>query len=245
MESLIILLLLIPVAIYVIKYSSSHLVVKDYSKIHPDATILHISHKEDNWGRRKHIKTIVEFTDGVEYHTYKCRSEPGFGYTKYIVDAEVVEQIIEKAIIAHKKLAAEHPPKSQSGAPLNSTGTTLPEAIINEFSDYPQDFLKTICSLIRQWRKAQRPSCKHSTLDYLRALASCGERMGHETALQTCLNIYEEKMLFDQNVINQVLKLLDEHLDCTDETRRAKLEEGVLLNLSLHRLSEKMRMGKK
>lgn len=54
-------------------------------------------------GKVKHIKTVVQFSDGSEYHTYYTKRELGFGYTRIVVDEEVIEEIKEKAFIAHKK----------------------------------------------------------------------------------------------------------------------------------------------
>lgn len=103
MAFLIILLFLIPVVIYFVHYGFSRINMDNCSKLDPNATIVGVRSESDNWGKRKHIKTIVKFSDGSEYHTYYTRQEPGFGYTKIVVDAEVVEEIKENAIIAHKK----------------------------------------------------------------------------------------------------------------------------------------------
>lgn len=97
------LLFLIPVVIYVVRYGFNRMNMDKCSRLDPDATIVGVRSENDNWGKQKHIKTIVEFSDGSEYHTYYTRKEPGFGYTRIIVDAEVIEEIKEKAIIAHKK----------------------------------------------------------------------------------------------------------------------------------------------
>ena len=244
MAYFILLLMCIPFIIYVIKYSFSRLVVEDYSKIHPDASIIHISHEKDNWGKYKHIKTIVEFADGVEYHTYKCRSEPGFGYTRYVVDAEVVEEIVEKAIVAHRKLAAKHSSKTQTNQSFSAGDVMLPEEISTEFSDFPEDFLKVVCNWINQWRKSHASTCKHSTYDYLKALESCGNGRRRENGLQTCQTIYDGKMLFGRDSINHMMKQLDDVLMCKDDTKRIELEDKVLVGLQGFRMAEMMRTGK-
>lgn len=94
-----------PLLIWAIKHYSGRLYVKDYDNVHPDAMIVNVSHEKTGWRSSTEIKTIVTFADGVEYHTYRSKSEPGLGYTKLIVDDEVKEIITKKAIIAHKKLA--------------------------------------------------------------------------------------------------------------------------------------------
>lgn len=103
MAFFIILLFLIPVVIYFLRYSFSRINMDNCSRLDPNATIVGVRSENDNWGKYKHIKTIVQFSDGSEYHTYYTRQEPGFGYTRIIVDAEVIEEIKEKAITAHKK----------------------------------------------------------------------------------------------------------------------------------------------
>jgi len=100
---LILLAFATPVIIYFFRYTFSRM--KNYGNVpDPTATIVGVRSENDNWGKYKHIKTIISFSDGTEYHTYKCRKEPGFGYTRIIVDAEVIEEIKENAIKAHKKL---------------------------------------------------------------------------------------------------------------------------------------------
>ncbi len=101
----VILLLLTPMIIYFVKYYGPSRIKLDNGcdELTEDATIVGVRSEPDNWGKYKHIKTIVKFSDGSEYHTYKCRNEPGFGYTRIVVDYEVIDEIKENAIIAHKK----------------------------------------------------------------------------------------------------------------------------------------------
>lgn len=88
---------------YIVRYSSSQINTDDCPQLDPNATIVAVRSEPDNWGKYKHIKTIVQFSDGSQYHTYYTRQEPGLGYTTIVVDEEVVEEIKEKAIIAHRK----------------------------------------------------------------------------------------------------------------------------------------------
>ena len=103
MAYIILILFLIPVVINFVRYSFRGMNMDYCSKLDPDATIVGVHSEKDSWGKDTYIKTIVQFSDGSEYHTYYARQEPGFGHTRLIVDAEVIEKIKEKAIIAHKK----------------------------------------------------------------------------------------------------------------------------------------------
>ena len=97
------LLLITPFVIHFIRYNFSRIIMENCSQLDPNATIIDVHSKSDNWGKNKHIRTIVQFSDGSEYHTHYARHEPGFGYTRIVVDKEVVEHIKAKAIAAHKK----------------------------------------------------------------------------------------------------------------------------------------------
>ena len=103
MAFFVILLFLTPMVIYFVRYSFSRMNTDNCAALDPNATIVGVRSESDNWGKHKHIKTIVQFSDGSEYHTYYTRQEPGFGYTRIIVDEEVIAEIKEKAIAAHNK----------------------------------------------------------------------------------------------------------------------------------------------
>jgi hypothetical protein len=94
-------------AIYIYRYSFSKINTDRCTHLDPNATIVGIRSENDNWGKFKHIRTIVTFSDGSEYHTHKTRQEPSFGGYRMIVDTEVIEEIAEKAVIAHHKKAAK------------------------------------------------------------------------------------------------------------------------------------------
>lgn len=243
MGYLLLALILVPLVINIVKYGFGRLVVEDYSKIHPEASIIHVSHKKEGTRRNRHIRTIVKFADGVEYHSYDCKSQPGIGYTRYIVDAEVVEKITQKAIIAHRKLALKHAGKARENAPIASGDVVLSENILNEFSEYPKDFLRVVCNWFIQWQKSH-PLSKYSKYDYLKALESCGKGRCRENGLEICLNIYKEKMMFPDSSINHMMKQLDDVLVCSDEEKRVELEDKVLAGLQGLRISEMMRIGK-
>ena len=88
---------------YIYRYSFSRLITDRGSYLDPNATIVGIRSEDDNWGRYKHIRTIVTFSDGSEYHTHKTRQEPAFGGYRIIVDAEVRGEIAVEAVLAHQK----------------------------------------------------------------------------------------------------------------------------------------------
>lgn len=91
--------------VYIARYSFSRLKTDGCYHLDPNATIVSVRSENDNWGKYKHIRTIVRFSDGSEYHTHKTRQELAFGGYRIIVDAEVIEEITEKAIKAHQKKA--------------------------------------------------------------------------------------------------------------------------------------------
>lgn len=95
-------------AIYIYRYSFSKINTYRCTHLDPNATIVSIRSENDNWGKFKHIRTIVTFSDGSEYHTHKTRQEPSFGGYRMIVDAEVIKEISEKAVIAHHKKATKN-----------------------------------------------------------------------------------------------------------------------------------------
>lgn len=104
---LVIISILASVVIYFVRYSFDRMKTDGFI-LDPNATIVGVRSESDDWGKFKHIKTIVQFSDGSKYHTYYTRQEPGFGYTRIIVDEEVIAEIKEKAIAAHsKKVNAE------------------------------------------------------------------------------------------------------------------------------------------
>ena len=94
-------------AIYIVRYSFSKLKTDRCFRLDPNATIVGVRSENDNWGKFKHIRTIVTFSDGSEYHTHKTRQEPSFGGYRMIVDAKVIDEIKENAIIAHQKKVAK------------------------------------------------------------------------------------------------------------------------------------------
>lgn len=99
----ILLILIIPFVIYIVRYTGSRMKFDKCSSVDPNATIVEVHSESDNWGKNKHIKTIVFFSDGSEYHTYFTKNEPGFGSTRIVVDDEVIEEIKRRAMIAHRK----------------------------------------------------------------------------------------------------------------------------------------------
>ena len=100
---LIVFILLAPMVIYTYRYCFSKMKTGHCSRLDPDATIVGIRSENDDWGRDRFIKTIVTFSDGSEYHTHKARRELSFGGFRQIVDAEVIKEISEAAVIAHQK----------------------------------------------------------------------------------------------------------------------------------------------
>lgn len=230
-------LLFLPVLIYFVLYSSKT-VVSDYDKIRPDASIVSISHKKVKYGRDRNIKTIVTFSDGVEYHTHKTKSEPRFGYMQLSVDDEVLEEIKEKAIKAHRKLAAKHPYDPTANPLFKSGEITLPEDILSEFSNYPSEFIKVVCNWIIRWRNEHDATSQYSTLDYLRALESCGKDRRKENALQICQSIYDNKMPIEKVSIDHMMKQLGEVLNCTNKEDLTKLEDAVIIGLEGFRFYE-------
>jgi hypothetical protein len=149
----ILIILLIAFLVNCVPYMSKT-VVSDNKKIRPDATIINISHEKVKHGRSRYIKTIVEFSDGVEYHTYETRYEPRLGYTQIIVDNDVVEKIKDKAIKEHRKLEAKHP-YNPAANPLFYPGRiTLSEKTLAEFND---DALLSIADCIEYLIKKHCP----------------------------------------------------------------------------------------
>lgn len=233
-----------PLLIWAIKHYSGRLYVKDYDNVHPDAMIVNVSHEKTGWRSSTEIKTIVTFADGVEYHTYRSKSEPGLRYTKLIVDDEVKEIITKKAIIAHKKLAVRLSKSSPQETFTKIEKKTLPEEVLNEFPEYPIDSLAEIFGWISKWQKENPSLNKVSTLEYMKTLASCGNGRTKENGLQTCQNICEEKMRFCSSDVNHMMIQLNTLLDCTDTNIVPNLEDKVLGGLQGFRLSELMRTGK-
>ena len=229
-------ILIIPLIVFLIYYVPymSKTVVEDDKKIRPDATIINISHEKVKQGRSRHIKTIVKFSDGVEYHTYEVRRELGL----IVVDNDVVESIRDKAIKEHRKLEAKHP-YNPAANPLFSPGRiTLSENTLAEFSDYPEEFLKVVCNWIVGWRKEHTAANQFSKLDFLRALESCGKGREKENALQICQRIYDEKIPIEKHNIDHMMKQLTEVLRCTDKETLPQLEDKVIMGLEYIRLYE-------
>ena len=226
----ILIILLISFLVFYVPYMSKT-VVSDNKKIRPDATIINISHEKVKHGRSRYIKTIVEFSDGVEYHTYETRYEPRLGYTQIIVDNDVVEKIKDKAIKEHRKLEAKHP-YNPAANPLFCPGRiTLSEKTLAEFNDYPEDFLKVVCNWIVGWRREHTTTNRYSTLDFLRALESCGKGRQKENALQICQSIYDEKLPIEKDDIDHMMKQLTEVLRCADKETLPQLEDKVIVGL--------------
>lgn len=88
----------------VYRYWIPHIKYKSLHQISPFATIVDIRHNNESWGREKYIQTIVEFSDGFEYSTYKTGGVPCYTHTIIYVDSLVMESIIKKAVKAHSKL---------------------------------------------------------------------------------------------------------------------------------------------
>lgn len=85
---------------YFYHFQIPHTYYGSYEFLSADATIVSIKNDKERWGRNKHIKTIVRFSDGFEYHTFQHRR---VGYIIY-VDEDVIKSIVERAIKAHFRI---------------------------------------------------------------------------------------------------------------------------------------------
>lgn len=107
-----IVLALVCVMVYDIwKHSVGHTVVSAFCNVSPDAEICSVTSERESSGKQKYIRTTVKFTDGVEFYTYKTRTEPGLMHINLILDNEVREEIIADAMKAHEKLVRKQEEK--------------------------------------------------------------------------------------------------------------------------------------
>lgn len=91
------------------RFSFDHVYHCGLSLISEDAKIIKIFSEIEPWGRSKYVKTVVRFSDGFEFHTYKCRREfAGLTSTRLVVDDEVRKKIIVAAFKAHDKLVFKY-----------------------------------------------------------------------------------------------------------------------------------------
>lgn len=88
---------------YLYHFHIPHTYYGSYEFLTADATITSIKHSKERWGRNKHIKTVVRFSDGFEYHTFQHRY---FAYVIY-VDEDVIKNIVIKAMKAHDRIVCK------------------------------------------------------------------------------------------------------------------------------------------
>lgn len=72
----------------------------------PDAQIVDVSVDPVGNSKTRRLKTVVFFSDGTQYITFKSHDTPGFLSTHMVVDKEVLAEIFEDAVTAHDKLCS-------------------------------------------------------------------------------------------------------------------------------------------
>lgn len=167
MESLIVTIFFIVAIIscgyYIYHFCIPHTYYRSTS-ISADATIVDINHERERWGKNRHIKTIVRFSDGFEYHTFQHRYVPFFIY----VDNDVVRSIVTKATKAHDRIVLKNrmpidkdencPKRNEYGYEKDFVPDFLKSDFITEqyWEEYAQDLgisKETALHLINQHRQ--------------------------------------------------------------------------------------------
>ena len=72
----------------------------------PNAQIVDVSVDPVGNSKTRRLKTVVFFSDGTQYITFKSHDTPGFLSTHMVVDKEVLAEIFEDAVTAHDKLCS-------------------------------------------------------------------------------------------------------------------------------------------
>ena len=72
----------------------------------PNAQIVDVSVDPVGNSKTRRLKTVVFFSDGTQFITFKSHDTPGFLSTHMVVDKEVLAEIFEDAVTAHDKLCS-------------------------------------------------------------------------------------------------------------------------------------------
>ena len=207
---IILAVLLTPTIIYFVKYNTSKMNTDKCGRLDKNATIINVRSEKNSWGRNTHIKTIVEFSDGSEYYTYKSRREPGFGYSRLVVDKEVIEDIKVMAIKAHSKLVGEfsNQIEEKEVCVKQKIDTNIDEILLHnvleKYSSYSEEFLRVFI----YW-SLNFSSNKYNVLQYLEILNQCIAQRTQESGLQICYKIHLNKMNFEEENIIHMFRQLD------------------------------------
>lgn len=233
MPAIIILIFLIPVIVYIFKYTFSRIITNESNFLDSNAKIISHTTQADNWGKFKHFKTIVYFSDGSEYHTHYSRREPGFGYARVIVDAEVIAEIERRALIAHTKKARRVNIEKNLSSTDSNSKSLLDENELREiertFPNYPAEFINEFSRWVDYWSTQNSSSLKHTTLEYLIAMNSCTSQYCSENALELCYKIFSNKLRFGHDNISHSFNQLDAVLLYpTDDEKKEFVVNGIL-----------------
>ena len=72
----------------------------------PGAKIVDVSVKPVGNSKTRRLKTVVFFSDGTQYITFKSNNTPGLLSTHMVVDKETLLEIFQDALASHKKYCA-------------------------------------------------------------------------------------------------------------------------------------------